>query len=244
MAQRRMFSKDIVGTDSFLEMPISSQLLYFQLGMEADDDGFVGSPKKVARIIGAGGDDLKILSAKRFILIFPSGIVVIKHWKMNNYIQADRYHETKYTDEKNTLLIKENGSYTECIQNVSKMDTQVRLGKASLDKNILRPKKSVARDSVDDDKPMTSEQFKQWCHKSNQRHIRIIGDYAVVKNPNYNTLAQWNIFLKRNLRPARDLSPFTGDQIEAAYKKMKEQNGTNWLKKYTLETIIKYLEEI
>lgn len=110
--------------------------------------------------------------------------------------------------------------------------------------NTCDLKKSVAMNSLSDKEPMSSEQFKQWCYKSNQRHIRIIGDYALVKNPNYTNLAQWKIFLKRNLRPAKDLSPFTGDQIEAAYKKMKASNGSNWLKKYTLETIIKYLEEI
>jgi hypothetical protein len=134
MAQRRMFSKDITGTDAFLDMPISSQLLYFHLGMEADDDGFIGSPKKILKIVGAGEDDLKILSAKRFILVFPTGVVVIKHWKINNYIQSDRYHETKYIEEKKALITKENGSYTECIQGVSKLDTQYRLGKASLGK--------------------------------------------------------------------------------------------------------------
>ena len=126
MAQRRMFSKDITGTDAFLEMPVSSQLLYFHLGMEADDDGFVGSPKKISRVIGAGEDDLKILSAKRFILTFPTGVVVIKHWKINNYIQNDRYHETKYLPEKSAIITKKNGAYTECIQDASKMDTEAR----------------------------------------------------------------------------------------------------------------------
>lgn len=145
MAQRRMFSKDITGADAFLEMPISSQLLYFQLGMEADDDGFVGSPKKISRMIGAGDDDLKILLAKRFLLSFESGVVVIKHWKINNYIQSDRYKETRYTDEKKLLDTKSNGSYTECIQSSNKLDTQVRLGKVSKGKS----KSSIPCKSVD-----------------------------------------------------------------------------------------------
>jgi hypothetical protein len=140
MAQRRMFSLDIVASDAFLEMPISSQSLYFHLGMYADDDGFV-NPKKIVRMISASDDDLKILLAKRFLLPFPNGVVVVKHWKINNYIQNDRYHETKYLEEKKSLTIKENGSYTESIQNVSKMDTEASLGKASLELDKSSPPK-------------------------------------------------------------------------------------------------------
>ncbi len=134
MAQRRMFSLQIVDSDAFLDMPTSSQLLYFHLSMRADDDGFVDNPKKISRMLVGGDDDLKVLIAKRFILNFDSGVIVIKHWKIHNYIQNDRYHETKYVEEKNVLVVKENGSYTECIQNGYIMDTEVRLGKASQDK--------------------------------------------------------------------------------------------------------------
>lgn len=108
MAERRMFAKCIVESDSFLDMPLTSQALYLHLGMNADDDGFVGSPKKIVRECGANEDDLKLLLAKRFILGFESGIVVIKHWKMNNYIQKDRYKPTTYLEEKKMLQIKEN----------------------------------------------------------------------------------------------------------------------------------------
>lgn len=145
MANRRMFSLDIVDSDAFLDMPESSQNLYFHLGMRADDDGFVSSPKKILRVLNSREDDLKLLVAKRFILSFPSGICVIKHWKMNNYIQADRYKPTVYKDEFKSLKVKENGSYTElnplCIQDVSKVETQVRLGK---DSNISDSKESVS----------------------------------------------------------------------------------------------------
>lgn len=134
MAQRRMFSKEIVRSDAFLDMPTSSQLLYFQLGMEADDDGFVDNVKTVSRIASTAEDDLKILLSKRFLLPFKSGIVVIKHWKINNYIQMDRYKETKYLEEKNGLTTKENRAYTECIQPVSTLDAQTRLDKTRLDK--------------------------------------------------------------------------------------------------------------
>ena len=135
MANRRMFSKDIVGSDAFLDMPATSQLLYFHLGMEADDDGFVSSPSRISRTIGANDDDIKVLLGKRFIIAFPSGIIVIKHWKINNSIQVDRYHETQYLEEKKALITKENKSYTECIQDVSKMDSQSSLGKSSLGKS-------------------------------------------------------------------------------------------------------------
>jgi hypothetical protein len=127
MAQRRMFSMQIVDTDAFLDMPLTTQLLYFHFGMRADDDGFVSNPKKVMRMIGSGEDDLKVLITKRFIIPFKNGVCVIKHWKINNYIQKDRYNETKYLEEKAKLITKENGSYTECIQNG--YTGKVRLGK-------------------------------------------------------------------------------------------------------------------
>lgn len=109
---RRMFSDEITTTDAFLDMPGGSQLLYFHLGMEADDDGFISSPKMVMRAIGSSDDELKILYAKKFLIQFESGICVIKHWRINNYIRKDIYKETKYTRERDQLLIKENGAYT------------------------------------------------------------------------------------------------------------------------------------
>ena len=140
MAERRMFAKTIIDSDAFLEMPLSTQALYFHLSMRADDDGFVNNPKKVQRVIGATDDDLKILIAKSFVLVFESGVIVIKHWRINNYIRNDRYKGTVYTEEKELLSVKENGSYTLGIptdnQTVYQMDTQYRLGKVSKEKNI------------------------------------------------------------------------------------------------------------
>ena len=129
MAERRMFAKTIVLSDAFLDMPLSARCLYFTLGMLADDDGFVNSPKSIMRQAGASTDDLNLLMAKRFILAFDSGVIVIKHWRIHNYIQKDRYKESKYIEEKATLTLDQNGAYTECIQDVSTSDTQVRLGK-------------------------------------------------------------------------------------------------------------------
>ena len=139
MAKKRMFSIDIVGSDAFLDLPYSAQCLYFQLGMRADDDGFVGNPKTIQRIAGTKASDLELLIKKRFLLQFPSGVVVIKHWKINNQIQKDRYTPTVYTEEYQSLYIKDNKAYTEMdasrIQDVSKMDTQISIDKNRLDKN-------------------------------------------------------------------------------------------------------------
>lgn len=145
MAKKRMFSIDIVGSDAFLDLPYSAQCLYFQLGMRADDDGFVGNPKTIQRIAGTKASDLELLVKKRFLLQFPSGVVVIKHWKINNQIQKDRYTPTVYTEEYQSLYIKDNKAYTEMdasrIQDVSKMDTQISIDKNRLDKNSIGKEK-------------------------------------------------------------------------------------------------------
>lgn len=140
MAERRMFAKTIVDSDAFLDMPVTARLLYYDLSMRADDDGFINSPKKIQRMIGASDDDLKVLIAKKFIIPFESGVVVIKHWRIHNYIQKDRYKPTVYKEEMAKLEIKDNNSYsleTKCIQNGYSLDTQVRLGKDSIGKDNI-----------------------------------------------------------------------------------------------------------
>lgn len=148
MAERRMFAKTIIDSDAFLDMPLSSQVLYFHLSMRADDEGFINNPRKIQRMIGCGNDDMSLLIAKKFLLEFDSGVVVIKHWRIHNYIQKDRFKSTLYTDEKNQLIQDENKSYTfgktasnqqkeECIQNGYSLETQVRLGKDRLGKDRL-----------------------------------------------------------------------------------------------------------
>lgn len=126
-----MFSPLIVESDEFLSMPVSSQALYFHLGMGADDDGFI-QPRVTMKAIGSSDDDLKVLIAKRFLLTFESGVVVVKHWLIHNLIQKDRYHDTRFQEEKKSLILKENKAYTEASQSVNKMLTQVRLGKVRL----------------------------------------------------------------------------------------------------------------
>lgn len=112
MADRRMLSKQIIDSDAFLSMPVSTQALYFHLCMRADDDGFINSPKSIQRMVCATDDDFKVLLAKRFLIPFESGVVVIKHWRIHNYIQNDRYKETAYIEEKKRLAIKPNKAYT------------------------------------------------------------------------------------------------------------------------------------
>ena len=111
MAQKRMFDKTITNNDNFLEMPDSAQNLYFHLSMEADDDGFVDNWKSIMRMTGKKEDDLKLLIAKSFIIPFETGVIVIKHWRINNYLRKDRYHQTKYWKEKSLLTIEENEAY-------------------------------------------------------------------------------------------------------------------------------------
>lgn len=137
MAQKRMFSKTIIDSDAFLDMPHSTQLLYFHLNMRADDDGFVNNCKNIMRMVGCKEDDLKILITKKFILPFQSGVIVIKHWRIHNYIQNDRYTETKYKEEKAMLLLDENKAYRleggQCIQDVYSLDTQNKSKNKELD---------------------------------------------------------------------------------------------------------------
>lgn len=142
MAERRMFAKTIIDSDAFLDMPLSTQALYFHLSMRADDDGFINNPKKIQRMIGCCDDDLKLLLAKNFIFAFESGVVVIKHWKIHNYIQKDRYKATVYQEEKAQLDVKENKAYTLGIPNVYITDTQVRLGKDSLVEDSINKEKN------------------------------------------------------------------------------------------------------
>lgn len=166
MANRRMFALSVIDTDDFQSMPLSTQAIYFHLALHADDDGFVGSPKRLLRGLGGGEDEMRLLVAKRYIIPFDSGICVIRHWRVHNYIQKDRYTPTIYAAEKQLLIAGESkvynesqGVYPECIQPVSSLDTQlgkVRLGKGSLGELSLEvdevtPRVSAREDDHDDD---------------------------------------------------------------------------------------------
>lgn len=168
MAERRMFAKTIIDSDAFLDMPVTARLLYYDLAMRADDDGFVNSPKRIMRDVGASQDDLGILILKKFIIPFDSGVVVIKHWRIHNYIRGDTYHETTYKDEKATLELDENKAYrasTERLRPVDEPSTQVRLDKVSQDKVSLGNGRFA---------PPTKEEIVQYCEESG---IKIDVDY-------------------------------------------------------------------
>lgn len=151
MAERRMISKKITDTDAFLDMPLTTQALYFHFLQNADDDGFVGNPNSIMRKVGASKNDYDLLMVKRFIIVFDSGICVIKHWRIHNYIQKDRYVPTTFIKEKAQLETEENGAYTECIQNVSNLYAQYSIGKNSIVED------SIGKDSIEGERAPTRE---------------------------------------------------------------------------------------
>lgn len=247
MAEKRMFAKTIIDSDAFLDMPLSTQALYFHLSMRADDDGFINNPKKIQKMIGGSEDDLKLLLAKRFLIVFESGVVVIKHWKIHNYIQPDRYKETVYQDEKSQLFLKENKAYslldTECIQNGSNLDTQVRLDKNRLDKV-----------SIDKDNTTKVEKHKygEFSHVllTDNEYTKLINDfgnsialesityldeYIEMKGTKYKShymaIRKWVIDAvkkKGNYGNSKSNQPNSMDNLKSLYEEAEnEENGNN-----------------
>lgn len=149
MANKRMFALDVIDTDRFCDMPISARLLYYELGMRGDDEGFVQNPKKIMLTTGTTADDLKILAAKGYVILFDSGVLVITHWRQNNFIQKDRFHETTCLAEKAQiqttdskiyeLLPAGNGLDTVCIQPVSNMEAQIRVDQIRVEEKARAP---------------------------------------------------------------------------------------------------------
>lgn len=162
MAERRMFAKTIIDSDAFLNMPSSSQNLYFHLGMRADDDGVVNNPRTIMRMIGASNDDMNLLISKKFVIVLEETIIIIKHWRINNYIQKDRYVPSKYKELIDNLSLDENNAYTakneQCIQGVSKTDTEciqgVSTGKVSIGKDSIVLKENIIKEK---NQPFTSK---------------------------------------------------------------------------------------
>lgn len=193
MAQRRMFSKKITETDNFLDMPLSSQALYFHLNMGADDEGFIDKAKTIQRTIGASSDDLRILIAKGFVIPFDSGVVVIRHWRIHNYIRSDRFQSTMHQEEKKKIDFDETkianikafqDVIPDVIPNGYQMDTQVRIGKDRLDKVRLDKVNNHNYTEVDDvelsvpnkKKPL-SQVLKESDIKINDRQSQILIEY-------------------------------------------------------------------
>ena len=197
MAERRMFAKTIIDSDAFLDMPLSTQALYFHLSMRADDDGFINNAKKIQRMLGCADDDLKILLSKNFIIPFETGVCVIKHWKIHNLIQKDRYKPTVYVEHKEKLSLKNNNVYTmdtECIQIISKMEPQVSIDKVSQDK-INGQKTSIPKDFC------ISERVINWANQKGYRDLqKHLDNFILVAQSNNYKYSDWDAAFMRAIR--------------------------------------------
>ena len=166
MAERRMFAKTIIDSDAFLDMPVTARLLYYDLSMRADDDGFVNSPKKIMRMVGASQDDLTILALRKFIIGFDNGVLVIKHWRIHNYIRKDTYNETPYKEQKSQLELDENNAYrlasTDSPLLVDGPSTQDRLGKDRVGKEREEDTPPTKRTVFT---PPTVEEIRAYCEE-------------------------------------------------------------------------------
>ena len=167
MAEKRMFAKTIVLSDAFLDMPMSARCLYFTFGMLADDDGFVSSPKGIMRQCGASMDDLNILIAKRYVLAFDSGIIVIKHWRINNYLRQDRYTPTTYVEEKETLSLDAKGAYVEAGEAASGIPPGIPV----VDHLVYPDKDRLDKDSEDKERIESTEPVGSVCRTKDVRRI-------------------------------------------------------------------------
>ena len=214
MAERRMFAKTIIDSDAFLDMPLTTQALYFHLSMRADDDGFVNNPRKIQRMLGCSEDDIKVLVAKQFLIPFDSGVVVIKHWRIHNYIRKDRYKETLYKQEKAEIVDTVNQlttigqpnddqTATDSQPNDNQRSTQVRLGKVRLgkDKYIYMRHQHGAYKNVlltDDEFEKLKKEFPDW-----ESRIERLSEYMASTGKTYkNHLATIRSWARRDKKAA------------------------------------------
>lgn len=239
MAQKRMFSLSVVDTDRFLEMPVSSRLLYYELGMRADDDGFVDNCKKIMTFTGLSDDDLKLLITKQFIIPFESGVIVIKHWRLNNYLQKDRIKPTIYQEELKQLGIDENNVYTldtSCIHSIDKN----RIEKNSIDKissNTTTIYEYVEQNFGRPLSPTEVQKIESWLLSYDPNIIKYAVEVATLNNKRtfnyvngilknwktagYNTLQE----IKDNEINKKEDKPMTKEEKET----MDFMNNYNWL---------------
>lgn len=225
MAHKRMFSKDITESDAFADMPLSSQALYFHLGMSADDDGFINNPKRVQRSVGASIDDLNLLMAKKFIIPFESGVVVIKHWRINNTVRSDRYCPTSYQEEFSQLEIKDNKAYT-LKNNIPELVVSQRETLGIPNSNQLDTQDRIGEDRIEEDRRDTLS-GKPDCLSAK---VREIIDYLnSVLGTNYRASSKKNIsFINARLNEG-----FTVDDFKAVIdKKSASWKGDPKMAKY------------
>lgn len=190
----------IVDSDAFLDMPATTQCLYFHLNMRADDDGFIGNPKRIMKITGASEDDLRLLIAKRFVLTFEDGVIVIKHWRMHNTLSRDRYTETSYIDEKRMLLLKENGSYSLASGNV--IDDTKLIERSNRQTHNRRNKDATKTHSDKDiglDKDIDIDKEKD--------NKLIVSKDTICQTDVRRVIEEWNKLQEVSINPIRDIKP-------------------------------------
>lgn len=231
MAERRMFAKSVIGSARFLQMPVSSRLLYYDLGMHADDDGIVEA-FTVMRMTGATEDDLRVLTSKNFVRVLNEELVTyIMDWSRNNYIQKDRYHPSHYSN----LLVQLGGDMqtdTPCIQDVPKMYTEDRLGKDRLGKDSIESTAPPAALPTPAEKPkrtsygqygwvkLTDEQYSRLSNDLGETELkRCIAyvDESAQSTSNKNRWRDWNLVIRRCSRDAWGLNKGTS-KLEAENK--------------------------
>lgn len=241
-----MFSKEIVCSDTFLDMPPSTQLLYFQFGMEADDDGFLGSPNKLIRAFGANKDEMTILQAKGFIIPFNSGVVVIRHWRENNQIRADRYKETVFLSEKSQLKQDKNGWYELGIPNGNQMATigKPSIGKGSIGKGSIGKISAPQADAV----PFDLETKLEDMEKKPGSHLDVIASFIREKKLKPQSSAELTALIKRHARMATQLTAFmepTDYPMRRVFKAMEKCSDESKRLNYdwSLETVLKKLTQ-
>jgi len=169
MARKRMFRLDVLETDAFMDMPLTTQALYFHLNLRADDDGFIGNPNQIVRLIGASSDDLKLLIAKRFVLVFEDGVIVIKHWRMHNTLSANRYKETNFIEDKALLKLKDNNAYTfaedgESICDDHLIEISQRQTKDEQKTNKRRTQNSIEKNSIEKNNKDIRHKYGEYKH--------------------------------------------------------------------------------
>ena len=229
MADKRMFSQKIIDSDAFLDMPLSTQALYFHLSMRADDEGFINNPKKIQKMIGASDDDVKVLVAKNFVIPFESGVVVIKHWKIHNYIRADRLQATPYSEEKAMLDVKENGAYTRCQSNVSQVSvtcpSNVSIDKISIDKNSIDNNGAKTKRF----KPPTLDEVREYCkeRKNNVNPEQFVDFYTANGwKVGKNSMKDWKASVRTWERNHKDDKPKQAEEIKP--KRYEEFEKEEW----------------
>lgn len=227
LAQKRMFTMKIVDSDAFLDMPLSTQCLYFHLNMRADDDGFIGNPKRIMKIIGASEDDLRLLIAKRFVLTFEDGVIVIKHWRMHNTLSRDRYAETSYTDEKKMLLLKDNGSYS--LTGGNPID-DTRLIERSGRQTQQRRNKDATKTLSDIDKGLDIE-----LDKDKEKDNNLIVSKDTIRQTDVRrVIEEWNKLQDVGIAPIRDIKP--------ASKRCQMLKGR--IREYGMDDLLKAMDNI